>query len=89
MKRVATKLRVTEADTLSDTLIRIYKDAVSAAPDGLLAKDANLAAMVADVEKFSADITTAIKRDKVSLSLENKEQINEILDRQINKANNA
>ena len=70
MKRVKVDVRVTVADTVSDTLIRIYKDAVSATPDGLLAKDANLAAMVADVEKLSADITTAIKRDKVSLSLE-------------------
>ena len=52
------------------TLVRIYKDEVEKNPDGMIAKDANLADMVADVESLSADITTAIKADKVSTSLE-------------------
>ena len=55
-------------DTVSDALVRIYKEAATKT-DGAIAKDANLAAIVAEVEKLSADITTAIKADKVSTSL--------------------
>ena len=70
MKKVKKDVRVTVADSLSDTLVRIYKDEVAKNPDGMIAKDANLAAMVAEVEDYSAKITTAIKADKVSTSLE-------------------
>ena len=70
MKRVKVDVRVTVADSLSDTLVRIYKDEVAKNPDGMVAKDRNLADMVADVESLSAKITTAIKRDVVSQSLE-------------------
>lgn len=56
-------------DTVSDALVRIYKETATKT-DGAIAKDANLAAIVAEVEKLSADITTAIKADKVSTSLE-------------------
>ena len=70
MKRVKVDVRITVADSLSDTLVRLYKDAVAADPDGAVAKDANLAAMVAEVEDYSAKITTAIKADKSSAGLD-------------------
>ena len=59
---------MTVADTVSDALVRLYKEA--AAKDGALAKDAALGTIMGDVERLSADITTAIKADKVSTSLE-------------------
>lgn len=36
MKRVKVDVRVTVADSLSNTLVRLYKDAVAANPDGVL-----------------------------------------------------
>ena len=68
MKKVASKVRITEADTVSDALVRLYKD--FAGKDGAVGKDAALAAIMGEVERLSADITTAIKKDKVSTSLE-------------------
>lgn len=68
MKRVKVDIRITDADTVSDALVRLYKDA--AAKDGTIAKDVALAAIMGEVEKLSAKITTAIKADKVSTSLE-------------------
>ena len=68
MKKVRPSVRITDADTVSDALVRLYKDA--AAKEGAIAKDAALAAIMGEVERLSADITTAIKKDKVSTSLE-------------------
>ena len=68
MKKVSTKVRITEADTVSDALVRIYKEAT--AKDGAVGKDAALATIMGEVETLSAKITTAIKADKVSRSLE-------------------
>ena len=68
MKKVRPSVRITDADTVSDALVRLYKDA--AAKKGAIAKDVALAAIMGEVEKLSADITTAIKKDKVSTSLE-------------------
>ena len=68
MKRVKVDIRITDADTVSDALVRLYKDA--AAKKGAIGKDTALAAIMGEVEKLSADITTAIKKDKVSTSLE-------------------
>ena len=68
MKKVASKVRITEADTVSDALVRLYKD--FAGKDGALAKDAALGTIMGEVERLSADITTAIKANKVSSSLE-------------------
>ncbi len=67
MKKVKQNVRITDADTVSDALVRIYKEA---AKDGAVAKDAALAAIMGEVETLSAKITTAIKADKVSRSLE-------------------
>ncbi|MDE7141081.1 MAG: hypothetical protein K2O09_10080 [Treponemataceae bacterium] len=68
MKRVKVDVRITDADTVSDALVRIYKE--TAAKDGAVAKDAALATIMGEVETLSAKITTAIKADKVSRSLE-------------------
>ena len=67
MKKVASKVRITEADTVSDALVRLYKD--FAGKDGALAKDAALGTIMGEVERLSAAITTAIKADNVSTSL--------------------
>lgn len=69
MKKINSKLRVTELDTLSDVVVRLFKDAASD-ESGAVAKDSNLALMMADVEKLSEDITTAIKADKITSSLD-------------------
>ena len=68
MKKINSSLRVTELDTLSDVLVRLYKD--SSSGESAISKDANLSGIMAEVEKLSAEITTAIKRDKVSVSLD-------------------
>lgn len=69
MNKAKTSLRVAELDTLSDVLVRLYKDYSSDA-NGTVAKDANLKAVMTDVESLSASLTTAIKSDKVTSSLD-------------------
>lgn len=69
MNKAKTSLRVAELDTLSDVLVRLYKDYSSDA-NGTMAEDANLKAVMTDVESLSAALTTAIKSDKVTSSLD-------------------
>ncbi|WP_295799518.1 DUF6261 family protein [uncultured Treponema sp.] len=64
MNKVISKVRVTEVDGLSDALVRFYK-----ADEGV-SSDAFLKGVMAEVEKLSVAITTAIKQDKVLSSLE-------------------
>ncbi|MCH5166212.1 MAG: hypothetical protein J1G01_07430 [Clostridiales bacterium] len=64
MNKLVTNARVTELDGLSDTLVRLYKANETAA------KDAFVAATMAEIEKLSADITTAILQDKTVSTLE-------------------
>lgn len=64
MNKATTNARVTELDTLSDTIVRLYK------ADAALAEDALLKDIMAELERQSALITTAIKRDAVSSNLE-------------------
>lgn len=68
MKKINSNMRVAELDTLSDVLVRLYKD--SSAAENAVSKDANLSLIMADVERLSADITTAIKSDRVSSTLD-------------------
>lgn len=82
MKKVKYNVRTTVADTLSDSLLRIYREE-AAKTDSVIAKDSNLAAIVAEVEKLSAKITTAIKADKVSTSLEDADSKRDELVRQL------
>lgn len=64
MNRIRTNVRVTELDSLSDTLVRLYKAQES------LTADAMLKSIMADIEEQSARLTEAVKRDAVSSSLE-------------------
>lgn len=64
MTKVNVRARVTELDSLSDALVRLYK------AQSALVSDAALAAIMADVESVSERLTTAIKRDAVSSGLE-------------------
>lgn len=64
MTKVNARARVTELDSLSDTLVRLYK-----AQDALAA-DAVLKGIMADIEGVSARLTEAIRRDAVSSTLE-------------------
>ena len=64
MNKVISKVRVTEVDGLSDALVRLYK-----ADEGV-SSDVFLKSVMAEVEKLSVAITTAIKKDKVLSSLE-------------------
>lgn len=68
MKKINSNMRVAELDTLSDVLVRLYKD--SCAAENAVSKDANLSLIMAEAEKLSADITTAIKSDRVSSTLD-------------------
>ena len=64
MNKLNAKMRVTEVDSLSDALVRLYK------VDAGIAQDAFLKSVMADVETLSAKLTTAIRQDKVLSSLE-------------------
>ena len=68
MNKIISKIRVAELDTLSDVLVRLYKD--SSVAENALSKDANLSLIMAEVEKFSAEITKAIKSERVSSTLD-------------------
>ena len=68
MNKIKTTLRISEVDTLASTLVRLYRAAVS--DGGPLAKDENLASLMAEVEKFSAGLSLAIKSDRVESSLD-------------------
>lgn len=64
MNKINVNVRVTELDGLSDTIVRLYKDNPAAS------KDAFVVATMSDVEKLSAEITTAILQDKVLSTME-------------------
>lgn len=64
MFKVNSSLKNTELDGLSDTFVRLYK------ADSAAAKDAFVAETMAEVERLSADITTAILQDKAASTLE-------------------
>ena len=64
MKKLRVNARVTELDTTSDALVRLYKADSAVALDGYL-KD-----VMAEIEDLSARITTAIKSDKTASTLD-------------------
>ncbi|MGN0728679.1 DUF6261 family protein [Treponema sp.] len=69
MKKVLTKARVTEVDALSDALVRLYR------ADTGIAEDAFLKAVMAEVETLSAQLTSAIRQDKVLSTLEEADSV--------------
>ena len=64
MKKLRTAARVTELDTTSDALVRLYK------ADTAIAADDYLKGVMTEVEDLSARITTAIKSDKTASTLD-------------------
>ena len=83
MKKVKTTARVTEIDTLSDAIVRIYK---SLAEDSAVAADNYLKEVFAEIEKYSAKITTAIKTDKASSTLDEADAKRDEIIKQLNAA---
>ena len=59
MKKIRTTVRVTELDTLSDVLLRLYK------ADSGIASDDYLKSTMAEIGSLSERITIAIKADKI------------------------
>ena len=64
MKKLRVNVRITELDTTSDVLVRLYK------ADSAVAADDYLKGVMAEVEDLSARITTAIKSDKTASTLD-------------------
>lgn len=77
MSKLNSKARVTEIDTLSDALVRAYK------ADAAVAEDAFLKGVMAEIETLSAQITTAIKQDKVKSALEDADGVRDSLVRSL------
>lgn len=69
MKKVKFDVRITEADSLSDAIVRIYKGS-SSDESSALANDRNLSSIISDVESLSASLTTAIKSDRATSTLD-------------------
>lgn len=64
MKKIRTTVRITELDTISDIIIRLYK------ADSGIAGDEYLKASMAEIESLSERITIAIKADKIASTLD-------------------
>lgn len=64
MNKITARLRITELDALSDTIVRLYKDEAG------LAEDAFLKNTMTELESLSAAITTAIKSDRIRSRLD-------------------
>lgn len=64
MKKIRTTVRVTELDTLSDVLLRLYK------ADSGIASDDYLKSTMAEIGSLSERITIAIKADKIASTLD-------------------
>ena len=64
MKKLKSTARVTELDTVSDVLVRLYK------ADTAVAGDNYLKGVMAEVGEYSDKITSAIKSDKTASTLD-------------------
>ena len=64
MKKIRTTVRVTELDTISDVLLRLYK------ADSGIAGDDYLKSTMAEIGSLSERITIAIKADKIASTLD-------------------
>lgn len=81
MNKIKTTLRVSEMDTLSGTFVRLYRASIQ--ENESLAKDGNLAALMAEVEHFSSEISLAIKSDRAESSLDEADIIRDEIVRDI------
>lgn len=77
MKKLRSALRITDVDTVSDAVVRIYKAADS------LSQDAYLAATFAEIETLSGDITAAIRRDKTVSTMDEADATRDEIVRQL------
>ncbi len=64
MKKVNANVRVTELDTVSDVIVRLYKADAAVASDGYLKE------VMGEIENLSEKITAAIKQDKSASMLD-------------------
>ncbi len=69
MKKVNAVLRVTEADSLSVSLVGLFEEHAG------LSDDSFLASLFVEIKACSANLTTAIKRTKVSSSLDEADSV--------------
>lgn len=68
MKKISTNVRITEADNLSNVIVRLFK--VESDADSDVGNDPYLTDMFAEVERLSSALTTAINSDKASSTLD-------------------
>lgn len=68
MKKINVIVRVTEADNISNAIVRLFKAEIEA--NNGVSDDAYLKDTFAEVEALSASLTTAIKADKASSNLD-------------------
>lgn len=80
MNKLNSRARVTEVDSFSDAVVRLYK-----ANEGIAA-DAFLKGVMAEIERLSASITTAIKQDKVKSTLEDADTVRDEAVRNLGRA---
>ena len=64
MKKIRSAIRVTELDTISDIIVRLYK------ADSGIAGDEYLKGLMTEIESLSERITIAIKTDKIASTLD-------------------
>lgn len=84
MKKIISTVRVTEADNLSNAIVRLFKAEVDANSD--VGGDAYLKDTFVEVEALSASLTTAIKADKASSNLDAADSKRDEIIRQLNAA---
>lgn len=84
MKKINVIVRVTEADNLSNAIVRLFKAEVDANSD--VGGDGYLKDTFAEVEALSASLTTAIKADKASSKLDVADSRRDEIIRQLNAA---
>lgn len=84
MKKIISTVRVTEADNLSNAIVRLFKAEVDANSDVVC--DAYLKDTFAEVEALSASLTTAIKADKASSNLDVMDSKRDEIIRKLNAA---
>ena len=82
MKKINTNVRITEADNLSKVIVRLFKSELDA--NSNVGNDSYLTDTFAEVEKISASLTTAIKADKASSTLDAADSKRDEIIRQLN-----
>ena len=84
MKKILSIVRVTEADNLSNAIVRLFKSELDANTD--VGSDAYLKDTFAETEALSASLTTTIKADKASSNLDVADSKRDEIIRQLNAA---